>query len=48
VHDPVLAEKLILLNNHGFGTRRVPLKTSYYEVFNQPNVTLVDLRETPI
>jgi cation diffusion facilitator CzcD-associated flavoprotein CzcO len=47
VHDPVVAEKLIP-KNHGFGTRRVPLETGYYEVFNQPNVELVDLNETPI
>ena len=47
VHDPVTAEKLIP-KNHGFGTRRVPLETHYYEVFNQPNVTLVDINETPI
>ena len=47
VNDPALAEKLIP-RNHGFGTRRVPLESSYYEVFNQPNVRLVDLRETPI
>ena len=47
VKDPALAEKLIP-TNHGFGTRRVPLESGYYEVFNQPNVRLVDLRETPI
>ncbi|MFM9940937.1 MAG: flavin-containing monooxygenase [Hyphomicrobiaceae bacterium] len=47
VHDPVVAEKLIP-RNHGFGTRRVPLETGYYEVFNQPNVELVDINETPI
>jgi cation diffusion facilitator CzcD-associated flavoprotein CzcO len=47
VHDPVVAEKLIP-KNHGFGTRRVPLETGYYEVFNQPNVELVDINETPI
>ncbi|MEZ5559201.1 MAG: NAD(P)/FAD-dependent oxidoreductase [Pseudomonadales bacterium] len=47
VRDPALAEKLIP-KNHGFGTRRVPLETGYYEVYNQDNVTLVDLRETPI
>ena len=45
--DPALAERLIP-RNHGFGTRRVPLESGYYEVFNQPNVRLVDLRETPI
>jgi cation diffusion facilitator CzcD-associated flavoprotein CzcO len=47
VKDPEVAEKLIP-KNHGFGTRRVPLETRYYEVYNQPNVRLVDVRETPI
>ena len=47
VRDPALAEKLIP-TNHGFGTRRVPLESGYYEVYNQPNVSLVDLRQTPI
>ena len=37
VKDPKVAEKLIP-KNHGFGTRRVPLETRYYEVYNQPNV----------
>jgi cation diffusion facilitator CzcD-associated flavoprotein CzcO len=47
VRDPALAAKLIP-RDHGFGTRRVPLESGYYEVFGQPNVALVDLRETPI
>ena len=47
VKDPATAEKLIP-KNHGFGTRRLPLETRYYEVYNQPNVELVDLNETPI
>ena len=47
VHDPVTADKLIP-KNHGFGTRRVPMETNYYEVYNQANVVLVDLSETPI
>ena len=47
VRNPVVADKLIP-KNHGFGTRRVPLETRYYEVYNQPNVTLVDINETPI
>jgi cation diffusion facilitator CzcD-associated flavoprotein CzcO len=47
VKDPTVAEKLIP-KNHGFGTRRVPLETRYYEVYNQPNVKLVDIAETPI
>ena len=47
VKDPELAEKLIP-RDHGFGTRRVPLETEYYEVYNQNNVLLVDLNETSI
>ena len=47
VKNQAVAEKLIP-TNHGFGTRRVPLETRYYEVYNQPNVKLVDINETPI
>lgn len=47
VNDPEVAEKLIP-KNHGFATRRVPLESGYYEVYNQPNVKLVDIRENPI
>ena len=47
VTDPVVAEKLIP-KNHGFGTRRVPMETRYYEVYNQDNVALVDIKASPI
>jgi cation diffusion facilitator CzcD-associated flavoprotein CzcO len=47
VTDPVVAEKLIP-HGHGFGTRRVPQETRYYEAYNLPHVHLVDTRETPI
>src|ERR1700720_3064052 len=47
VKDPATAEKLIP-KNHGFGTRRVPLESGYFEVYNQPNVKIVDINETPI
>jgi len=47
VKNQAVAEKLIP-KNHGFGTRRVPLETKYYEVYNQDNVQLVDIKETPI
>jgi len=47
VKDRAVAEQLIP-KNHGFGTRRVPLESGYYEVYNQPNVKLVDINETPI
>lgn len=47
VKDQTIAEKLIP-KNHGFGTRRLPLESGYYEVYNQANVELVDINETPI
>ncbi|KAL4866559.1 hypothetical protein BDV12DRAFT_187328 [Aspergillus spectabilis] len=47
VNDPAIAEKLIP-KSHGFGTRRVPLENGYYELFNEPNIKLVDLNDTPI
>ena len=47
VKDPALAEKLIP-QDHGFGTRRIPMETNYYEAYNRDNVHLVDLNETPI
>ena len=47
IHDPKIAEKLVP-RDHGFGTRRVPLENGYFDVFNKPNVDLVDLHETPI
>ena len=47
VRDQKVAEKLVP-KNHGFGTRRLPLETFYYEVYNRDNVELVDIVETPI
>ncbi|MEM8767921.1 MAG: NAD(P)/FAD-dependent oxidoreductase, partial [Pseudomonadota bacterium] len=47
VNDPEVAEKLIP-KDHGFGTRRVPMETRYYEAYNRDNVHLVDVNETPI
>lgn len=47
VKDPKVAEKLIP-KNHAFGTRRVPMETNYYEIYNQDNVELVDISEAPI
>ena len=47
VKDQKIAEKLIP-RNHGFGTRRLPLETFYYEVYNRDNVELVDITATPI
>ena len=47
VNDQQIADKLIP-KNHGFGTKRVPLESGYYEVFNQSNVDLIDIHEDPI
>ena len=47
VKDPALAEKPIPKDD-GFGTRRVPLESGYFQVYDQENERLVDLRETPI
>lgn len=47
VHDPKIADSLVP-KNHGFGTRRVPLDSGYFEAYNKPNVHLVDLQKTPI
>lgn len=47
VRDPQVANDLVP-TNHGFGTRRVPLESGYFEVYNQDNVRLVNLQRTPI
>jgi acetone monooxygenase (methyl acetate-forming) len=47
IKDPALAKKLIP-TTYGFGTKRVPLETNYFEAFNRDNVELVDVNETPI
>jgi len=49
INDPkkaeILAPKIPL---HPFGTKRISLEQGYFENFNQPNVDLVNLRETPV
>ncbi|MGZ4452430.1 MAG: flavin-containing monooxygenase [Nocardioides sp.] len=47
VDDPETAEKLIP-TDHLFGGKRPPFVIGYFEAFNDPKVSLVDLRETPI
>ena len=47
VKNPKVAD-LLIPADHGFGTRRVPLENGYYDMFNRDNVSLVDLKETPI
>ncbi len=47
VKDPVVAEMLVP-KDHMFGSKRLPCESGYYEVYNQDNVLLVDVREAPI
>jgi cation diffusion facilitator CzcD-associated flavoprotein CzcO len=47
VEDPDTADKLIP-KDHRFAEKRPPFVTGYYETYNNPNVTLVDLNQTPI
>ncbi len=47
VKDPRTAE-LLCPNDHPIGTKRLCLDTDYYETYNRPNVTLVDVRRDPI
>jgi len=49
ITDPALQEKLAPSDPpHPFGVKRPSLEQTYYDIFNQPNVELVDLREEPI
>lgn len=47
VHDPVLREKLTP-KYLPFGTRRPSVDGGYFQTFNRDNVSLIDIRETPI
>lgn len=48
VKNPEVAEKLCPLPGSYIGTRRIIIDTGYYQIFNQPNVTLVDIQNDPI
>ncbi len=47
VKDPVVAEMLVP-KDHMFGSKRLPCESGYYEVYNQDNVLLVDVKKVPI
>ncbi|HUF83852.1 MAG TPA: NAD(P)/FAD-dependent oxidoreductase [Acidimicrobiia bacterium] len=47
VDNPEVAERLSP-RNHPFGTKRPCLDSGYYATYNRDNVTLVDVRSTPI
>jgi cation diffusion facilitator CzcD-associated flavoprotein CzcO len=49
IADPSVADKLAPINPpHPFGVKRPSLEQNYYEIFNQKNVRLVDVKESPI
>jgi cyclohexanone monooxygenase len=47
VQDPLTAERLTPYD-HPLGSKRLPIDTDYYETYNRPNVSLVDVRAAPI
>jgi cyclohexanone monooxygenase len=47
VDDPAVAE-LLCAEDHFVGVRRILIESGYFETFNQPNVTLVDVHHLPI
>jgi cyclohexanone monooxygenase len=47
VKDPAVAA-LLTPTNHPIGTKRLCLDSNYYETYNLPHVTLVDISNTPI
>ena len=47
VRDPTVA-KLLQPTTYPIGTKRICIDTDYFETFNRPNVTLVDIRSAPI
>ena len=47
VKDPVTAEKLSP-RSYPIGTKRPPIDTDYFETFNRDNVSLVDIKTSPI
>jgi cyclohexanone monooxygenase len=47
VRDPQTA-KLLQPNNHPIGSKRICVDSDYFATFNRPNVTLVDIKSSPI
>jgi cation diffusion facilitator CzcD-associated flavoprotein CzcO len=47
ITDQAVAD-ILLPHNHPIGTKRICVDSHYYETYNRPNVTLVDVRNSPI
>lgn len=48
VNDPKVAELLVPKDDLPFGTKRLCVDTQYYETFNRKNVSLVDIKASPL
>ncbi|MDH6291984.1 flavin-containing monooxygenase [Rhodococcus opacus] len=48
VRDPETAEKLVPAADEPIGCKRLCVENGYFEAFNRPNVSVVDLRAEPI
>ncbi|MEO8299000.1 MAG: NAD(P)/FAD-dependent oxidoreductase, partial [Burkholderiales bacterium] len=48
VQDPKTADLLCPKDDLPFGTKRLCVDTNYYETYNRPNVSLVDVKAAPI
>jgi cyclohexanone monooxygenase len=49
INDPIKKEILApKIPPHAWGTKRVSLEQNYFEVFNQQNVDIINIRESPI
>ncbi|WP_068165997.1 flavin-containing monooxygenase [Rhodococcus phenolicus] len=47
VNDPEIADQLIP-TDHPIGTKRIVTDSGYFETYNRDNVTLINLRRTPL
>ena len=47
IDDPEVADMLIP-NDHPIGTKRICTDSNYFQTFNQPHVSLISVRATPI
>lgn len=47
IDDPEVAE-LLIPTDHPIGTKRICTDSNYFQTFNQPHVSLISVRKTPI
>jgi cation diffusion facilitator CzcD-associated flavoprotein CzcO len=47
IDDPEVAD-LLIPTDHPIGTKRICTDSNYFQTFNQPNVSLISVRKTPI